>query len=126
MDQGTRVLVIDDDDQVRTLLQRILTSAGYQVTATADGDEALKSLAEQPFDLVVTDILMPRREGLQVILDIRRDYPHLKIIAISGGSVRVPTVMALDAAVTFGASIVLSKPIDIDELLKAVMQVLHS
>ena len=80
-----RVLVVDDDESFRRVLCRALQLAGYEVAAAADGAAALKAYEEQPAELVITDLIMPEKEGLELIMDLRRIQPPPSIIAISGG-----------------------------------------
>jgi CheY-like chemotaxis protein len=80
------VLVIDDDVDVRWVIRRAVQADGHTVSEAGDGDEGLQRFAEQPPDLVITDILMPGREGIETIIELRRRRPELPILAISGGS----------------------------------------
>ncbi|GIV93888.1 MAG: hypothetical protein KatS3mg056_2597 [Chloroflexus sp.] len=81
-----RVLVVDDEETIRHMLQRLLGELGHQTTTVGDVDEAMKALATQPFDLVITDLRMPQKSGFDLSEAIRRTYPHLaeRIIFISG------------------------------------------
>ena len=78
-----RVLVIDDEPQIRSLVKRFLSQAGYDVDQAGDGLDGVKEMKENPADLMITDILMPKKEGLETIREI---YPECKTIAMSGGS----------------------------------------
>lgn len=118
-----QILVIDDDDQVRTLFRMILERAGYQVEEAADGRSGARKFRENPADLIITDIIMPEQEGIQTILELRRDFPDVKIIAISGGGT-TPSGTYLDLANRLGARRTFSKPIKRQQLLDAVEQVL--
>ena len=120
----TRVLIIDDDQDVRTTLRDVMEEAGYEVFEADDGDKGQRLFASDPVDLVVTDILMPEKEGLETILDLRRVDPNVKIIAISGGGYR-GNMHFLEASRDFGANCVLSKPILPNELLEAMRAVLN-
>ena len=80
-----RILIADDDESIRKLLRKSLEREGHAVEEASNGDEAIEACRKQPPDLLVTDILMPAKGGLVVILELRRLYPYLKIIAISGG-----------------------------------------
>jgi two-component system, chemotaxis family, chemotaxis protein CheY len=112
------VLVIDDDDQVRMMLRDMLETAGYQVLDAPNGRVGLSRYRAQPADVVITDILMPEREGLETIMDLRRLNPGVKIIAISGGSVN--KMDYLSSANLLGASKTFAKPVSRAELLSAV------
>jgi len=115
----TRILVIDDEKPIRTLVRQMLEKAGYEVTEASDGKKGMTILREESSDLVITDILMPDQEGLQTIKELRRDYPEVKIIAISGGGAVGPETY-LQTARRFGADRTLTKPFSRDDLLRAV------
>jgi CheY-like chemotaxis protein len=78
------VLIVDDEALVRYTLEAALRPSGYRVSQAGDGGEALDVLTSDPVDLVVTDLAMPRREGLETIVEIRRRFPQVKVIALSG------------------------------------------
>src|SRR5688572_234064 len=80
-----RILVIDDDEQVRALLYEILDRAGFKVVEATNGVEGLKLYRAQPADLVITDLIMPEKEGVETILELRREFPDVRVVAISGG-----------------------------------------
>jgi CheY-like chemotaxis protein len=117
------ILIVDDDEKVRTMLQQSLEREGYKVLAAEDGEEGLKIFRKNEPDLIITDLVMPEKEGLETILELRRDYPDIKIIAISGGG-RFNPKYYLDLAEKFGAQYTLYKPFERDELLKAVQDLL--
>jgi DNA-binding NtrC family response regulator len=114
-----RILVIDDDDALRELTLRLLTSAGYSAVGANDGLDGLRMLAEERFELAITDIMMPRMEGLELIIECRNLHPGLKIIAVSGAHT-LGKFDALPAAEGLGAIETLDKPFSKDELLRAV------
>jgi len=115
------VLVIDDEEPIRRLLRLILTQAGHQVMEAADGNEGIKRLHEHSADVVVTDLVMPNKEGLETIIELKRCFPAVGIIAISGGGHNQPCTY-LDLARKFGASHTLEKPLDRQAFLDAVHQ----
>jgi CheY-like chemotaxis protein len=120
-----RILVIDDDQVTRMLVRHFLGEAGYEVTDTDSGDTALKILETESFDLVITDLLMPAKDGLQTILEIQRLPQKMKIIAISsGGPTNSPRLLAM--AQRYGAVATLLKPLSHDSLLEAVSKALES
>ena len=80
-----RILVVDDEEGIRTLLRNILVREGHHVTTAADGVEALQVVDTQPVDLVITDLIMPEKEGVETISELRKRFPAVKIIAMSGG-----------------------------------------
>jgi CheY-like chemotaxis protein len=120
-----RVLVIEDHVHMRDLLRRQLEGDGYAVETAADGDEGLRLQAEHPVDLVITDIFMPNRDGLETISRLREDYPRTKIIAISGGGKLVQGADYLVAAREAGAHAVLRKPVERESLLETVRGLVH-
>lgn len=117
------ILVIDDDPAVREVLCGVLCREGHSADQAADGKMGLKRIKEQPADLVITDILMPVQEGLETIMTLRRDYPNVRIIAITGGGCR-GFFDSLKYAKQFGADYSLAKPFAPSELLKTVQQAL--
>jgi two-component system chemotaxis response regulator CheY len=117
------ILVIDDDKAIRDLLRRVLESASYKVIDAPDGRAAMRMWRENPADLIITDILMPEQDGLEFIRELRREAPTAKIIALSGGSVRMH-LDTLGIAKQFGAVGTLNKPFEIDDLLRTVKSAL--
>jgi two-component system, chemotaxis family, chemotaxis protein CheY len=120
------VLVVDDEDQVRQLIRETLEQAGYQVTEARDGKDALQQYRLAPADLVIMDILMPDQDGLESIATLKREYPNVKIIAITGGSDMIGILNFLDVAKMLGAHRTLQKPFDMKTLLDAAAAELSS
>jgi len=116
-----RILVVDDDFQMREMLGVILERKGYDVKTASDGKAALQLQSIKPFDIVITDMIMPEKEGLETISELRRDYPRVKIIAISGGG-RYRPEGYLELASQIGADRVLVKPFGSWEILGAVRE----
>ncbi len=112
-----KVLLIDDDHLVRFALSSLLREHGYEVVTASDGARGMTALISEHPDVVVTDIIMPEQEGFETIVQIRRDYPGIKIIAISGG-LRQGNLDVLSMAASLGADDVIAKPFKPDELLK--------
>jgi DNA-binding response OmpR family regulator len=119
-----RILVIDDDLQIREMLTQFLKRAEYEVLAAPDGKTALKLHHATPVDLIITDIIMPEKEGLETIMEFRRHFPAVKIIAISGGG-KIGVKEYLDIAEGLGAQKTFSKPFELKELLEAVGEILQ-
>ncbi len=119
----TTIVLIDDDDDVRRTLVRMLETAGHQVHEAADGSSGLELCLRVDPQLVITDILMPEKEGIETIMTLKRDRPDLKIIAISGGG-RAGGMDFLDMARSLGADEVLQKPFRRAELLDLMKRVL--
>ncbi len=118
-----KVLVADDEDMVRMVIKQTLAKAGIDVVEASNGREALEMQTSDPADVVITDIIMPEQEGIETIVQMRKDYPDLPIIAMSGGG-RIGATDYLQAAKEFGARHVLEKPFDRKELLLAVQDCL--
>lgn len=114
-----RVLVIDDEELVRDTLRRALESAGIEVVVAADGREGLKAYLANPTDVVVTDILMPEKEGIETIIELKREHPDVKIVAISGGD-RAGNTDFLEMAGLLGADRIMQKPFRPKELLATI------
>ena len=117
------IMVVDDDEAIRNLLKTILEREGYEVSAAADGKEAIRLFRRNPSDLIITDIIMPQQEGLKTISDLRREHPAVRIIAISGGG-QYGLGEYLDVATALGADQTFAKPFDRLELVKAVRKLL--
>lgn len=117
------VLVIDDDEMVRTMLLRTLARGGYEATGARDGLEGLALFREAPCDLVITDIFMPNQEGLATIMELRRCFPAIRIVAISGGGARA-SLDVLPVAEALGACRTMRKPFTPQEVLAVVRDVL--
>lgn len=113
------ILVAEDDAQMRLMLRHILSREGHDVAEAGDGNAALRLLEERAFDLVLMDIIMPGKEGIETILEIRRTRPHLKIIAMSGGA-RFHAFDPLATARDCGANFVIAKPFQPSELRELV------
>lgn len=114
-----RALIIDDDEFVRTTIASILASAGYDVIEAADGQQGLQLFLRHAVDLVITDILMPSKEGIETIVAIRQRNREVRIIAVSGGG-RIGSGSLLHAAQRLGADEVLSKPFSKEQLLAKI------
>jgi CheY-like chemotaxis protein len=117
------ILVIEDDPGVRRVLQHTLEYAGHTVHAVDNGRDALRSVGENEPDLVVTDIVMPDSDGLEVIRILTSDHPRIRIIAISGGGM-IHRTTYLDLAHLLGADLTLQKPVLPSDLVFAVTELL--
>ena len=118
-----RVLVLDDEDEVRSVLMRTLQRAGHEALGAANGLEGLQVARTQPLDLVVTDLVMPEVDGLEFIRELGRLRPGMPVIAISGGGVWDARSL-LTVAGTLGALRTMSKPFELAEFLSLVAEVL--
>ena len=117
-----RILLIEDDADSRTTLRRVLERAGHTVFEAANGQEGIERYRTTPTELVITDILMPERKGLETIMALRREFPAVKIIAVSGG---IGPLDFLHVAARLGAQRTFAKPFDYRELLAAVQELVQ-
>jgi DNA-binding response OmpR family regulator len=118
------ILVIDDEEQLARMVCTMLEREGYHVVIANNGKEGLKYFRTEPMDLVITDIFMPEKEGLETIRELRREFPGVKIIAMSGGTSRAEGFSALPLAEKLGAACTLVKPFSRSDLLARVKQCL--
>jgi CheY-like chemotaxis protein len=119
-----RILVVDDVEAIRQAMAIVLEKEGHEVVQAADGLDGIRRLRETPVDLLVTDVLMPGADGIEVIKAVRQHAPQLKVIAMSGGGNQLPAGFSLKMAQAFGAKAVLYKPFENAELVEAVRSVL--
>jgi DNA-binding response OmpR family regulator len=128
------VLVIDDESEVREGIARVLRRAGFTVRTIDNVEDAMQELRREPADAVITDMLMPKLDGLDAIHRIRGEFPLSRILAISGGGNfdlastaprRLTTNAHLVAAQRSGAHLILKKPFESRELIEAVRELLQ-
>jgi DNA-binding response OmpR family regulator len=119
-----RILVIDDDDQIRAMLGQVLKREGHEVAQAPDGNVGMRLFREQGADLIITDIVMPEKEGIETIIELRNNFPEVKIIAMSGGG-RMNADEYLALAKSLGVKATLTKPFELKELLAAVRALLE-
>lgn len=117
------ILIIDDEAQIRSMIRLILEREGYVVTEAPDGTEGIRRFRENPTDLIITDIIMPNKDGIGMIIELKKEFPGAKIIAMSGGGLNRPDGY-LRGAKQLGAACTLSKPINRQELLRVVKDTL--
>lgn len=120
-----RILVIEDDAEVREFLREMLQRAGYEVVEASNGIEAAGVCRGRSPDLVISDILMPEKDGIETILELRRDSPDVKIIAISGGG-RIGPGDYLHVAENLGVQHTFTKPFDRKEMLETIRELLDT
>jgi CheY-like chemotaxis protein len=113
------ILVADDEENVRAVIRRVLSRAGHEVAEAADGEQALALLGQRHFDLAVLDIVMPRKGGIETLMQIYADSRNLKILIISG-KVDTGSDAFRNLTARFGASRILKKPFGAEELLAEV------
>lgn len=114
-----RILVVDDEAPIRALLAQMLETEGYEVHTAEHGDEALEVVRTATFDLVITDMVMPVKDGLKFIMELIKDYPDMKILAISGGGA-IKAERYLTMAGYLGDIATLEKPFKREVLLNMV------
>jgi DNA-binding NtrC family response regulator len=124
MQRTARILVIDDEPVIRELLLKMLEREGYETITASDGKDGLRIFRENPTDIIITDLIMPEKEGLETIMELRRDFKDVKVIAMSGGGV-VDSDTYLHIAKTLGAIETISKPFNQKNLLKTVQELLE-
>ena len=120
-----KILIIDDDPSILTMIKRMLEKAGYDVDIASDGSEGLQKIESCTPDLLVTDIVMPEKEGLELIFYLRRKNPGLKIVAISGGG-RFNYEGYLTSAKLLGADLTFQKPLAHKEFVQAVSDLINT
>lgn len=117
------ILLIDDDPVMRTMIRETLEEAGHRVVEAPEGEKGIRLYRQRPVDVVITDIFMLGKEGLETIQELKRDFPDVKIIALSGGGVK-ENFDFLAMAEAFGALRTFKKPFSLKELLEAVAELL--
>ena len=118
-----RVLLVDDDERLREATGALLTGEGYSVTTARDGSEAMALLAGETVDVILCDLFMPGKDGLETIRHMRAQYAHVPVIAVSGGAYH-GQMDVLHVAKLMGASEALAKPFKLADLLRAIERVL--
>jgi len=123
MTETIRILIIDDDLQIRQMLRYMLEDAGYEVREAPDGKIGISLFRKEAADVVITDIIMPEKEGIETILELKQEFPDIRIIAMSGGG-RLGPRQYLESAKNLGAQKTLTKPFSKEAVLKAVQDLL--
>lgn len=119
-----RILLVDDESSIVKVLDDMMTRLGYEVVTAAGATEALQKLSSGSIDLVVTDLVMPKINGLQLIEEIQKTYPGVKVIAMSGGSIESGPAEYLQTASKLGGVVCLAKPFTINDLSTLVTSLL--
>ena len=119
-----KILLVEDDDLVRDMLTQVLGRASHTVVCAENGEEATTLLQKEQPDMMITDIIMPKKSGITLISEVKNRHPDMEIIAISGGGRLDPTGY-LDLSESLGASLSFEKPIDNTALLMAIELLLH-
>jgi DNA-binding NtrC family response regulator len=116
---GRRIMVVDDNPSIRRTLQLLLSKAGYEVMQAADGSEAVRLWRDRGGDLVITDLHMPEKDGIETIIELLSHSPGLRIIAMSGGG-QTKRLELLGNATLLGAVLTIEKPFTIAEMMETV------
>ena len=119
------ILIIDDDVKFLKMFRQMLERAGYEVVTAPNGKVGTKLFREDPTELIITDIFMPEKEGIETIIELKREFPTVKIIAISGGG-RKGNFKYLEAVEALGATCSFSKPFERQEMLEAIRKLVDS
>lgn len=117
------ILIIDDEAPIREIMRRTLEGSGYAVREAADGEAGLEAVRQRAPDLVISDLIMPEREGLETIQVLREEFPGVKILAVSGGGGVAHEGYLMDAEL-FGADASLAKPFSLTDLCETVARLL--
>jgi DNA-binding response OmpR family regulator len=114
-----RILVVDDNEDLRTTIQALLQADGFEVAVAADGEAALIQNRQRPADVVITDLFMPDKDGIETIIELKKLHPNIKIVAMSGWTSTQGSDY-LQVAREIGAAVTLQKPFDPVELSRVV------
>ena len=120
-----RILLIDDDEQLRGMMIQMLTADGHQVSVAVDGAEGLAMITATNPELILTDVLMPKMDGIEMIMELQKIHLNIPIIAMSGGRRAVSAEFNLESATLVGVKATLSKPFTRSELRVAIEKALH-
>lgn len=118
-----RILIIDDNPHLLAALRQLLTLTGHTIIDVPNSSVGIAMHKKNPFDLIITDIVMPGKEGISTIMELKRDYPDLKIIAMSGGGGHEPYGY-LDIAGRVGADRTVAKPFSSEALIETINELL--
>lgn len=119
------VLIIDDSSEFRAVFKEVLQKSGYNVIEASNGQEGIELYRRTPTDIVITDLIMPGKEGLQTIMDLNREFPGVKIIAMSGGGFESPCTYLEGAKFIGGVKYTFSKPFAMGAMIDAINELLE-
>ena len=117
------LLIIDDDEQIRLLLKELLVNEGYTVFEAEDGDKGMSLCRMQEIQLVIIDVFMPKKDGLETIRELHDAFPSIKVLAMSGGYF-ADSIDVLHMAKKLGATQILEKPFALEKFLETVRDIL--
>ena len=118
------ILIIDDDPQFRQMLVTMLQADNHRVSQAGDGEEGLRQVAQSSPDLIITDILMPKVDGIEFVMELKRQNKAIPVIAVSGGRRSITAEFNLDSAALMGVNETLPKPFSRDDLRRSIKKVL--
>ncbi len=118
------VLVVDDEPGMREMVKQLLLNEGYRVLEASNGKHAMEFLKNETPELVITDIIMEEMDGVEIIMEIRENYPDVKIIAMSGGS-KISSEDYLESAADLGADRIFNKPFALSDMLNAIKELIE-
>jgi DNA-binding NtrC family response regulator len=122
---GQRIMIVDDDASIRQTLQKLLSREGYEVIQAADGSEAVRLWRQRGGDLVITDLHMPQKDGIETIVELLSHSPGIRIIAMSGGG-QTKRLDLLGNVALLGTILTIEKPFTIHEMMNTVSRALGS
>ena len=126
----SRILVVDDEEGIRTVIRRALTLEGYEVILAENGDEGEHRFRQNQPDLVIFDIVMPGKNGLEMLASLKADFPDMKAIVISGGGGQTAgaedLAFLLGVAEGMGVYRTITKPFELEDILSAVRAALEN
>lgn len=120
-----RILVIDDEKDILLMVKKMMERSGYEVDIALNGEQGLRLFKQHDFDLIITDIIMPDKEGIELIMELKKIHSGTRIVAMSGGG-RLSAEGYLDMAKRLGADRIFQKPFSQSEMVKAVDELLHT
>ena len=121
----SRILMIDDEQLIRSLIVEVLTLDGHEVDQAENGDIGLKLVELHPYDLVITDIIMPEMDGIGVIMSLKEKHPQIKTIVLTGGSLINDKDYLINVSRLMKVDLVIPKPFVVDDLRNAVKELLQ-
>jgi two-component system response regulator (stage 0 sporulation protein F) len=119
-----KILVVDDEEPIRTLVSKIVQKDGHEVMVAENGQHACDAFQNAEIDLIITDLVMPEKNGIEMIIQLKKTHPDLKVIAISGGSGFSGQIDLLSVAQLLGAKHIIRKPFTVDDIRNAVNDML--
>jgi len=119
-----KILIVDDEEPIRSLVSKIVSKDGHEAMEAEDGVHACETYQDAEIDLIITDLVMPKKNGIEMIMELKKSRPDVKVIAISGGSGFSGQIDLLSVAQLLGAKNIIKKPFTVDEIRAAVNEAL--